>query len=318
MADQAGEKRQGEGVPPRRRGRPLGSTTKKRRRLLGGPSSEPQSQFPLNSTLPLSAQLSHKLAQRYQESAKQYEKKGLSCRVQHILRRMASGRVFAMEAQRGPVQQYLADVTKLLFLNELELVVWDLYLTGTQWGHLPMSFQTLLVTSAYYVKSVMNGIDISYILAYLDKHIAQFHAYFTIWANFCGTTYSVNPKELHQHYRFLLAPQREDESCQLNYNYYVDDIINLGCSTVDEIAASQAPLVPFSMQEAETEPDSFCPLPVQSKRREDLPLISPLIPLEDFCFSPLLFPYPFAYYTPPQSALLLEDLESAQLRSAEK
>jgi len=221
-----------------------------------------------------------------------------------------------METQRGPVQQYLTDVSKLLFLNELELVVWDLYLTGTQWGALPMSFQTLLVTSGYFVKSVVNGMDTSYILAHLDKQIPQFHVYLTIWANFCGAAYSVNPKELHQRYRCLLAPQRDDESRHLNYNYYVDDIINLGCSTVDEIAASQPVLGPYTLQEADTEPDSFVPLPVTCK--DDLPLPSPMLPLEDFCFSPLLFPYPFAYYTPPQSALVLDDLESAQLRPAEK
>lgn len=313
MAEQAGEKRQCEAVN-RRRGRPPGSTTKKRRRLLAGPPGDSPPSLNLIPNLPLSSQLAHKLAQRYHESAKQYEKTGLSPRILNILRRMACGRVFAMETQRGPVQQYLTDVSKLLFLNELELVVWDLYLTGTQWSALPMSFQTLLVTSGYFVKSVMNGMDTSYILAHLDKQIPQFHAYLTIWANFCGATYSVNPKELHQRYRSLLAPQREDESCQLNYNYYVDDIINLGCSTVDEIAAAQPALSPYALQEAETEPDSF-PLPVLCK--DDLPLLSPMMPLEDFCFSPLLFPCPF-YYTPPQSALVLEDLESAQLRSTGK
>jgi len=220
-----------------------------------------------------------------------------------------------METQRGPVQQYLTDVCKLLLLTELELVVWELYLTGTHWDSLPMSFQTLLVVSGYYVKSVMNATETSHILAHLVKQIPQFQTSFSIWGNFCGSTYSVNPKELQQRYRALLAPLREDESCQLNYNYYIDDIINLGCATVDEIAASQPPFESFTLQEADTEPDSFVQLSAPCK---DRPLPSPLLPMEDFGFSPLLFPYPFAYYSPPQSALpVLEDLESAQLRPAE-
>ena len=314
MADQASDKKPGDAVR-RRRGRPPGSTTKKRRRLLASAAGESQPHFGLESDVPLSSQHSHKLSQRYQEAAKQYEKTRLNQRILHIIRRMACGRVFAMETQRGPVQQYLMDVSKLLFLNELELVVWDLYLRGTQWINLPMSFQTLLVVSGYYVKSVMSVMETPHILAYLSKQIPQFHAFVSLWVNCCCTTYSVNPKELFQHYRLLLTPIREDESNQLNYNYYVDDIINLGCATVDEIAAS-VPVEPFTIQEAETEPNSFVQLPVPVKIRDDL---SPLIPMEDFCFSPMLFHYPFPYYSPPQSALpVLEDLESAQLRPAEK
>lgn len=315
MADKASEQKQGEGQR-RRRGRPPGSTTKKRRHLLSSPTGDSESPFSSSPNLPLSLHLSHKLLQRYQEASKLYEKSGLTQRIQHILRRIACGRVFAMETQRGPVLQYLTDVCKLLFCTELELVVWELYLTGTQWGSLPMSFQTLLVVSGYYVKSVMNIMETSHILAHLAKQIPQFHAYLAVWSNCCGGNYSVNPKELHQRFRTLLAPLRDDESRKLNYNYYIDDIINLGTSTVDEITASQPPIHPFTLQEADTEPDSLAQLSVPGK---DLPLPSPLVPLEDFGFSPLLFPYPFAYFTPPQSALpVLEDLESAQLRPVKR
>lgn len=312
MADKTGEKRQD--GPHRRRGRPPGSTTKKRRQLLSSPIDDSESPF-LSPNLPIVPHFSHKLLLRYHEASKLYQKTGPNQSILQIVRRMACGRVFAMETQRGPVQQYLTDVCKLLLFTELELVVWELYLTGTHWGSLPMSFQTLLVVSGYYVKSVMNVMDTSHILAHLVKQIPQFQTYLTIWGNFCGSTYSVNPKELQQRYRALLAPLREDESCQLNYNYYIDDIINLGCATVDEVAASQPPFESFSLQEAETEPNSFAQLTASCK---DRPLPSPLLPMEEFCFSPMLFPYPFPYYTPPQSALpVLEDLESAQLRPAE-
>ena len=319
----------------RRRGRPPGSTTKKKRHLLaGGLYAGADLRFP--DPQPAS-QLTHKLAQRYQEAAKQYEKTGMTQRVLQVLRRMACGRIFAFETQRGPVLQYLTDVSKLLFLTEFELVVWDMYLTGTHWSTLPMAFQTLLVSSGYYVKSLMSATDTSHILAFLSKQIPQFQACFTLWMNFCASSFSINPKELNYRYRSLVKPMKEDETSLINYNYYVDDIINLGCATVDEISAGQAPpMEPYRPPEPDTSADSFPqpqtplapksiarnPLPVDTSFREDMYLPSPMITMDsDFGgFSPLLFPYSFAYYTPPQSALpILEDLESACLRpTAEK
>lgn len=318
MADCIGNKKQF-GCIQRRRGRPLGSTTKKRRRLLSGALGESQPQFVPGPDVSFSSQMAYKLSLRYQDAAKQYAKTGLNERILHILRRMACGRIFAMETQRGPVQQYLSDVSKLLFLNELELVVWDLYLIGTYWRALPMSFQTLLVVSAYYVKTIMSAIETPHILNYLTKRIPQFQGYLATWTTYCGATYSVNPKELQKHYMKLIEPLSEDESNQLNYNYYVDDIINLGCATVDEIAGSQPAAEPIALQEAETEPDSFVPLTASMKAREDMPITPSVLMMEELCFSPLLFHYPFAYYTPPQSGLpMMEDMENGQFRPVEK
>ena len=317
----------------RRRGRPPGSTSKKRRQLFSsalGAAEDPHQSEALETLA--SGQISHKFTSRYQEAVKIYEKAGLTQRTLQILRRIACGRTFAYETQRGPVLQQLIDASKLLFLSELELVVWDMYLTGTHWSSLPMAFQSLLVASGYYVKSIMSAQDTSYILASLTKQIPQFQTCFTLWVNFCASNYSVNPKELNYRYRSLVRPTKEDETNLINYNYYVDDIVNLGCATVEDISSGQAPPMElFHPPEPETEADSFPqphtplppkplprhPMPVDTSFREDIYLPSPMLTMEtDFGgFSPLLFPYSFAYYTPPQSALpVLEDLESACLR----
>ena len=262
---------------------------------------------------------------------KVYEKTGLTQRTLQILRRIACGRTFAFETQRGPVLQQLIDASKVLFLSELELVVWDIYLTNTQWNTLPMAFQTLLIVSGYFVKSIMSASDTSYVMLCLSKQISQFQACFNIWVSCCGSRYTVNPKELNMRYQTLLSPQKEDDVNLINYNYYVDEIINLGCTGVEEVVA-------FPRQQIENFtpppiPEPYTPIPLPSliptkptprhppildtSYREDLILPSPMLPLDpEFgSLTPMLIPYHFTYYSPPQSALpMLEDLESACLR----
>lgn len=292
----------------RRRGRPPGSTTRKRRHVISGSLDlEPQAFL-----------IPHKLATRYQDAVKTYEKAGLTQRMMQILRRIAGSRTFALETQRGPVLQQLLDVSKLLFLSELELVVWDLYLANTQWAGLPISLQTLLVASGYSIKSLMSPADTSYISTCLSKQIPQFQTGLNLWTAYCGSHFSITPKVLLTRYQELLTPAKESETSSLNYNFYVDEIIHLGVSedraylqTLQDF--SLAPL-PEPIPISPAKPMARYLAPVDNSYREE-GVFSPLLPVEDFgSLTPMLIPYSFAYYTPPQSALpVLEDLGSAFL-----
>lgn len=294
----------------RKRGRPPGSTSRKKRHLPARRlSPEPQTQL-----------IPHKVATRYQDSVRTYEKLGMTQRVLQILRRIAGSRTFALETQRGPVLQQLIDVAKLLFLSELELVVWDLYLANTQWMGLPLSLQTLLVVAAYYVKSLMTSADSSYISTCLTKQIPQFQTGLSLWNTYCGPRYSVSPKALQARYQELMTPIKEDEAGTINYNFYVDEIINLGSMEDRTYMQTLQDYVPLSVPEqmsvpiSPTKPVARMMMPLDTSYREDS-LFSPLLSGDAFDpMTPMLIPYPFTYCTPPQSALpLLEDLNSAYL-----
>lgn len=295
---------------PRKRGRPPGSTARKRRHVISGNLDlEPQALL-----------IPHKLATRYQEAVKTYEKLGLTQRVMQILRRIAGSRTFALETQRGPVLQQLLDVSKLLFMSELELVVWDLYLGNTQWAGLPISLRTLLVASAYSVKSLMSAADTSYISTCLCKQISQFQTGLNLWTAYCGSHFSITPKALLTRYQELLIPLKEYEASPINYNFYVDEIIHLGVGedraylqTLQDFAPAVVP-EPAPVPISPAKPMARYLAPVDSSYREE-GIFSPLLPMEDFGpMTPMLIPYSFAYYSPPQSALpVLEDLGSAFL-----
>jgi len=294
----------------RRRGRPPGSTARKRRHVMPGSLDfEPQAFL-----------IPHKLATRYQDAVKTYEKVGLTQRTMQILRRIAGSRTFALETQRGPVLQQLLDVSKLLFLTELELVVWDLYLANTQWAGLPVSLQTLLVASGYSIKSLMSSADTSYISTCLAKQIPQFQTGLNLWTAYCGSHFSITPKVLLTRYHELVTPAKETEASPVNYNFYVDEIIHLKVAedqtylqTLQDYSFAPMPepvLVPISP----AKPMARYLAPIDNLYREE-GLFSPLLPVEDFgALTPMLIPYSFAYYSPPQSALpMLEDLGSAFL-----
>lgn len=288
---------------PRRRGRPPGSTTHKRRHLV------PSSLDPECHTL----FTPHKLASRYQDAIKTYEKSGLTQRKMQLLRRMASSRTFALETQRGPVLLQLLEVSKLLFLTELELVGWDLYLANTQWMGLPVSLLTLLVVSGFFVKSLMSVSDISYISACLCKQIPHFQTGLSLWNRYCAPQFSIPPKSLLSRYQELLLPLKPTDPSPINYNFYVDEIVNLG--TCEDRSALQD-YAPMQLPEPTSPLKPICRQlpPVETAFREENAL-SPMLQVEDFgLLTPMLLPYSFAYYTPPQSALsMFEDLGSAFL-----
>ena len=288
---------------PRRRGRPPGSTTRKRRHLA------PSSPDPESQTL----YIPHKLASRYQDAIKIYEKSGLTQRKMQILRRIAGSRTFALESQRGPVLQQLLDVSKLLFLTELELVGWDLYLSNTQWMGLPVSLQTLLVASAYFIKSLMSACDISYISTCLSKQIPHFQTGLSLWNSYCASHFSIAPKSLLTRYQELLTPPLPTQPSPINYNFYVDEIVHLGGN---EDRTTLQDYAPMQLQVPTSPVKPVCRQlpPVETPYREES-MLSPMLQMEDYgLMTPMLIPYPFAYYTPPQSALpMLEDLGSAFL-----
>jgi hypothetical protein len=290
----------------RKRGRPPGSTTRKRRHLLES-SRDPEARTLFTP---------HKLASRYQDEIKAYEKSALTQRKLLIIRRIAGSRTFALETQRGAVNKQLLDVSKLLCLTELELVGWDLYLSNTQWMGLPVSLQTLLLVSGFFVKSLMSAEDTTYISTCLIKQVPQFQAGLSLWNTYCGSSFSIAPKALLTRYQELTSPAKATEP--VNYNFYVDEIINLGVSDERTSLQTFQDYVPMQLPEPRS---PVLQLPVMDNtvyrdngyREENV--MTPMLQMEDFgMMTPMLIPYPFAFYTPPQSALpLLEDLGSAFL-----
>lgn len=282
----------------RKRGRPAGNLAEKRRKTAPRCDDSDSDQLP--SSDPHNTTTS-KLVLKYHEALSAYEK--TSPLTHQLLRRLAAHSALQQRSQQEPVLQHTMDVARKLMMTELELVVWALHLTRAPLTP-ALSLQSALLVSAFFIKLTL-GAEIASLQAYLEKQTTDFGKNLDVWEQ-------LNPKEtvrfslqeVSVKWKELKQPVSEVDLPLINYNYYVDDILQAGITPVDQFTNSDSK--PQWMNTPSRTPKSAPPPPLSCeptfvKESEDFPFSS-LQWFEPVPMSPgLLF---FNFPSPLPSALL--------------
>eukprot|EP00742_Colponemidia_sp_Colp-10_P004872 GILJ01005204.1.p1 GENE.GILJ01005204.1~~GILJ01005204.1.p1 ORF type:complete len:571 (-),score=83.85 GILJ01005204.1:234-1946(-) len=117
-------------------------------------------------------------AQAYADKSLQFQKVGLSAQSQHFLRKMAEESKLPFDLES--LLSSLRSVAKSMMMNELEIVVWSLYLDKLGWADTRLSLMESLTMSAFAVKMYLNG-DHGMFLPHLNRLIPGFSYRFNQW-----------------------------------------------------------------------------------------------------------------------------------------
>jgi hypothetical protein len=115
-----------------------------------------------------------------------------------------------------------------LLLNELEIVVWAIYLEKYVWPNATeQNFSELLLYSAFAAKTYMNE-DIQVFQQFIVRQkISNFNKVYNDWLGTYRQKMGIPPKELNKKFIYLSKSLQVDESSTVtDYNYYVDEILH--------------------------------------------------------------------------------------------
>ncbi|CAG9331552.1 unnamed protein product [Blepharisma stoltei] len=147
-----------------------------------------------------------------------------------MLRRCVIYSDISTEIRRLPLLTLLTETAEEMVMNDLEIAVWSIYLKRFVWDDINQPFKAMLYITALAVKSYMN-LSVQPFKAYLVTKIPNFSNIYNCWAGNRKNALSIFPQELNRVYKSLSKPViSQDDLKLIDYNYYVDDILELAPS----------------------------------------------------------------------------------------
>jgi len=174
---------------------------------------------------------------QYEQNLKQYEKNqveytqnGVTQQSQLFLRRISANSRIPKEVRELRDQTlltHLNNVSKTLMFNEMEIVVWALYLDKLGWTDEKFSLEDNLYLTAFAVKMYLNS-DHQMFQTFLNCKKPNFSANFNSWLQRKDRkTMSIPPRELNAKFKVLNRPVNVNSETKLiDYNFSVDEILS--------------------------------------------------------------------------------------------
>lgn len=167
----------------------------------------------------------HSILSNFEKLQEAYNKEGVSQENMLILRRIAANPNVPLDYKNRPLLRFLTQVSKELMLNKLELVMWAMYLDKIVWSDNSLSLRNLLFFSAYAAKLYLNS-DISNLNHYLALKFTDFLEAAKKWIDqHDSALFNINTFDLNARFNELCMPPNERDFNLLDYNFYVDEII---------------------------------------------------------------------------------------------
>lgn len=167
----------------------------------------------------------HSIFSSFEKLHEAYSKEGVSQENMLILRRIAAHPNVPYDYKNRPLLRFLTQVSKELMLNKLELVMWGMYLEKIVWKDTSLSLKNLLFFSAYAAKLYLNY-DISDLNHYLALKFTDFLEAAKKWIDQHDIAlFNINTVELNHRFNELCTPPNDHDYILLDYNFYVDEII---------------------------------------------------------------------------------------------
>lgn len=192
-----------------------------------------------NIEVPASAlELKHEIAHQ------QYTREGFSQDVQLLLKRIISSERIPKDIRQQPLLRMLTEIAFQLQLNEIEISLWAIFLDQCAWIEKSDFLHWHLLFSAYAAKTTLNK-DAIYIEYYLKQQYDKFQENYETWISSREISLRFDAKALNQKFSELSVPPSIESTETVNYNYYVDEILqNAPPSAINETMGKAQTLKP--------------------------------------------------------------------------
>jgi hypothetical protein len=181
------------------------------------------------------------LLREYEALQANYSLEGASQTTQMFLRMIAASPQLPKACHQAPLLRYFYETSKELMMNELEVALWAIYLERLVWPMSDSPVSLVLSFAAFAAKLHLND-NIAPIEAHLNRRVVNFSALHEQWAE--GKQLSVTARELNSKFKALhRVVQQPEEDALVDYNYCVDDILQIAPSTQHPVELEPPPLL---------------------------------------------------------------------------
>jgi hypothetical protein len=145
-----------------------------------------------------------------------------------------------------PLLSLLTQTVKEMLMNDIEIVIWAIYLDRFAWKEACCSLKIILYITAFAVKSYLSC-RLEHFHAFLSHKFPNFSSQFAAWLEKSSRRLSTLPKELNKKYVQLSQRIQNNELGLINYNFTVDSILEMAPPYQHENSANK-----------QQEPESVC------------------------------------------------------------
>jgi hypothetical protein len=155
-----------------------------------------------------------------------------------VIRRLISEAAIPPPRNKDSLFKLLVDIAKELMLNQLELVVWAIYLARFVWKDQSLPLETLLTYSAFAAKTHMND-GVTDFRSQLSPRYPVAKA--TDWMSQYRGQMGIGSREFNETYKRMSKPLVSQEDLKvIDYNYYVDEILQISHPPTQDISGAEA------------------------------------------------------------------------------
>ncbi|OMJ72392.1 hypothetical protein SteCoe_29185 [Stentor coeruleus] len=140
-----------------------------------------------------------------------------------MLRRISHSSKISQEFRSQPILRLLIDSAEELMLNSFEVAVFSTFLERFGWKEVSMSPHFLMIYVGLCVKKYMGGYT-NHIQEYFNKKIRNFEENYRRWEERVKFNLDVSLVDINEAYKKLSS---EDSENIVNYNFYVDEILQI-------------------------------------------------------------------------------------------
>ena len=157
-------------------------------------------------------------------------------KVRLSLHRMSKASTIPPSVRKQPYLKMLIEVCKELQLNELEIALWAIILDSVNWNS--HSHARVLLFAGFSAKTYMNE-DTELFKHHIGLQVPSFSHEYTLWIHGQEPAAKVSVRMLNLKYCSLYSPAPCEE-CAIDYNYYVDELLEVSPPVIQPHALKQA------------------------------------------------------------------------------
>ena len=151
---------------------------------------------------------------------------GLSQSQVLFILRLSTSPSIPLQFHSMPLYKLIYHTASEMMMNEIEIVLWAIYLDRFVWKELGTHLKLMVYMTAFAVKSYM-GSQMEPFLAYLTFKFNHFSAYFNKWLVNAKARLATSPSEINKKFSFLSKRMKMDEVRLVNLNFVVDSILDM-------------------------------------------------------------------------------------------
>ncbi|CAG9317869.1 unnamed protein product [Blepharisma stoltei] len=164
-----------------------------------------------------------------------------------ILRRVVADPAIPWEFMQYPLLILISETTQEMMFNDFEIIVWNIYLKRFAWTQAALPLKIILFITAYAIKAYLND-SMDLFFAYLSIKFPQFSRAYHYWLDKNKNHLKIRLQDINDSFRVLTKPAIELKDEELtNYNYYVDDILDMAPPYQHETEGAPEVKIPSSI-----------------------------------------------------------------------